>query len=656
MIKRPLLKFCFLLLAACLSLFVKAQRPARSDSAAVAKKRVQIITSDSLISETKDTLSLESLIGHVIVKQEKTLFYCDSAVINRNQNILEAFGHVHINDADSVHTYSDYLRYVGNEKKAYLRGNVKLTDGKGTLTAPELEYTTTTKIGIYTKGGKLVNNQTVLTSKEGYYYGETRDAVFKKEVRLKDPEYSIETDTLLYNTYSEIATFTVPTKITGKDNSRVNTSNGFYESKSKKVYFGKRPDIQMDKTTFLIADEVANDSSGYGEARGHAIYRDTAQGVSIVADNIKTNRSNKSFLATLHPILIIKQEEGDSLYIASDTLYSSKLSELRKSRVVPDIRDYGLRKDFAPVLTDSASTEIADTTTNITPEDSSIRAQVKTSDSLKSSVVKSELKKDSADKPVTRISASLKPDTANAKVPIVKSTSTDTAKRKITFIKDTASNKEDSTDRFFEAYFHVRIYSDSLQAVCDSLFYSGEDSAFRLFRNPIVWTKTNQITGDTIYMYTQTKKPKRMYVFENGLAINKVGDDFYNQLKGRTINGYFKDGEIDFLRAKGPGAESVYYAQDENNKFVGVNKATADIIDSYFKNRKPERVVMRVGLKGTSYPMRQVNHTDMRLRGFKWIEDIRPKSKNDLFRKDTSAVPVKETKEKDTSEEKEKTD
>src|SRR6266511_4258606 len=68
------------------------------------------------------------------------------------------------------------------------------------------------------------------------------------------------------------------------------------------------------------------------------------------------------------------------------------------------------------------------------------------------------------------------------------------------------------TNRYFEAYNHVRIYSDSLQAVGDSLFYSGEDSVFRLFKEPIVWSRDSQITGDTIYLYTQNKKPKRMYV------------------------------------------------------------------------------------------------------------------------------------------------
>ena len=41
-------------------------------------------------------------------------------------------------------------------------------------------------------------------------------------------------------------------------------------------------------------------------------------------------------------------------------------------------------------------------------------------------------------------------------------------------------NKKDSTNRYFEAYRHVRIFSDSLQAVCDSLFYSFKDSIIPL--------------------------------------------------------------------------------------------------------------------------------------------------------------------------------
>ena len=102
------------------------------------------------------------------------------------------------------------------------------------------------------------------------------------------------------------------------------------------------------------------------------------------------------------------------------------------------------------------------------------------------------------------------------------------------------------------------------------------------------------------------------------------------QKRDRTINGFFTDGNIDYLRAKG-NAESVYYAQDEVGKFIGVNKSSADIIDMYFDKKKPERVVFRSSLTGTMHPMRQVNHEDLRLRGFKWLDELRPKTKYALF-------------------------
>lgn len=197
---------------------------------------------------------------------------------------------------------------------------------------------------------------------------------------------------------------------------------------------------------------------------------------------------------------------------------------------------------------------------------------------------------------------------------------------------DSLTHKPDSsTDRYIEAYYNVRIYSDSLQAVGDSLFYSGQDSVFRLFSNPVVWSQQSQITGDTIYLYTQNKKPKRLYVFENALTINQVDStDFFNQLKGRTINAYFTNGNINYIRASG-NAESVYYGQDDNHKFLGVNQSTSDVIDMFFEDKKPQKIVSRNNLQGTFYPMRQVNHEELKLRGFEWQEELRPKSKEELL-------------------------
>lgn len=519
------------------SFFLQAQQPSPTDTAD--KKQIIILHTDRLnFKKENDSTQLQSLAGNVAVKQENTIFYCDSAIMNKRLNTLEAFGHVHINNADSVHIYSDYLRYMGKERKAYLRNNVKLTDGKGVLTTSALDYDVANKIGIYLQPGRLVSGGTVLTSKEGYYYGQTRDVYFKKKVLLVDTSYTIKTDTLLYNTYTNITTFIVPTEIISGQRT-IYTSDGYYDLTHKRAYFSKRPIIQ-DSTSILIADEMANDdSTGYGEARGNVIYKDTVQKVSIYANNLKSNRHEDAFLATQNPVMVL-QQEADSIFIAADTLYSAKLSLMDSSRKVPWILD---------------------------------------------------------------------------SLPVI----------------DSAAQADSSSDRYFEAYYHVRIFSDSMQAVGDSLFYSLKDSAFRLFRNPVIWTQNNQITGDTIYLYTENKKPKRMYVFENALTISSIDStQFYNQMKGRTIDTYFLNGNIEHIRTKG-NAESVYYALDNENKFIGVNKASSDIIDIYFQNKQPDKIVFRYNLVGTMYPMRQVNHDEIKVRGFKWLEAQRPKSKYELF-------------------------
>ena len=105
---------------------------------------------------------------------------------------------------------------------------------------------------------------------------------------------------------------------------------------------------------------------------------------------------------------------------------------------------------------------------------------------------------------------------------------------KDTVVKDTIRgtrvmnlNKKDSTNRYLEAYRNVKIFSDSLQAVSDSLFYSFQDSVFRLYQNPIVWAKESQITGDTLLLFTKNKKADRLKAFENSFLVNQLEPGIY---------------------------------------------------------------------------------------------------------------------------------
>src|SRR5438477_4833423 len=246
-------------------------------------KKVEILEAKKLeLLKINDTTQLQVLTGNVRMRQANTLFYCDSCIINNSTHIFEAFGHVHINDADTANAFSDYLRYLTDKRIAYLQKNVRLTDGKATLTTDNLEYDVDTKLGIYTNGGKVVNKTSVLTSLEGYYYTDLKDIYFKKNVQLKDPAYSLRSDSLLYNTQSEVARFIAKTFIRDSSNRTIVTREGYYDTKNRKAEFGQRPIIEDGARKYMGDKIITNDSTHISQIIGNAIIVDTAQATTII--------------------------------------------------------------------------------------------------------------------------------------------------------------------------------------------------------------------------------------------------------------------------------------------------------------------------------------------------------------------------------------
>jgi len=523
-----------LFLVCCITFKSKAQNQLGGTNAPIDSntKLIEFLSAETYNVKKKDSMDFLILVGHVKIRQGKTLLFGDSLILNTTLNTLEGFGNVHINDADSIDTYADYLKYLGNNKKAFLRKHVKLTDGKGVLTTDSLDYDVSVKIGNFKKGGKLVRNKTTLTSNEGFYYGITKDVIFRKKVELKDPENHIITDTLEYNTYSQLSNFISPTKIISKSRI-IRTSNGNYNLGTRKGYLYERSSID-DSTYTFIADEMAiDDSLGLGEFRGNAVYRskDTAS-FDLMANNIKSNRKKDILLATELPTLLIKQNK-DTMYITADTLYAARISDL--SRKMTKARD------------------------------------------------------------------------------------------SVGVLKDTSLNK------YFEAFHNVKIYSDSLQAKCDSLFYALSDSTIRLFNNPIIWSNSNQITGDTIYMFVNNKKPEQLLVFNNAFAINKVDTtNYYNQLKGNRLSVWFDNGSLFKMKTRG-GAENIYFALDDKKRFIGINRSSAQSIEIDFEDNEVAKVIFINQLAGKMSPLGQTPKDNMIIKGFKWQADLRPKNKYDIL-------------------------
>lgn len=485
-----------------------------------------------------DSTQLQILAGNVKLRQGTSYFSCDSCVINNSTRTFEAWGNVHINDADTANIYSSHLRYLMDPRIAFLDGGVRLTDGKGSLTTPSLEYDMTTDIGTYLQGGTVLNKKTVLTSREGYYYAGLKDVYFKKNVELKDPGYYIKTDSLLYNTQTQVARFIAYTYIRDSSGRTIETSEGYYNLATGKSQFGGRPIIRDGKVTIIANDIVSDDSISH--ARGNVVIHDSAQGTTIIAGEVFRDNKNDRTLATNRPLMIIKQDE-DSIYVAADTLFTAKLTDLHAAN------DSVLQKDTLKGV------------------------QVVTKDSNK-----------------------------------------------------------DSTNRYFEAYRNVRVFSDSLQSVSDSLFYSFKDSTFRLYQDPVVWAKKSQITGDTIFLFTKNKKADKLEVFENSLMVNEIDPGVYNQVRSSRMDAYFTKGDIDSVRANG-SAECIYYIQDDDSAYTGINESKSDRMDIYFQAKELFKVVFRSSVTGIIWPMSHKSPDEMRLTGFRWLEAIRPKTKYDLY-------------------------
>jgi lipopolysaccharide export system protein LptA len=311
----------------------------------------------------------------------------------------------------------------------------------------------------------------------------------------------------------------------------IRTREGYYDMANRHAEFYSRSTIEDGSLTASADQMASNDSSKIIQMRGRAVMKDTAKGMNVLAEEIFINQKTDAFLATKKPLMIVKQD-NDSIYIAADTLFSAKLTDLYRN---------------------------------------------------------------------------------------------DSAKLQTFHFKE-----KDSTNRYFEAYRNVRVFSDSVQSVGDSLFYSFLDSTFRLHYDPVVWSKKSQITGDTIYLYTKNKKASRVQSFENSFMVNEVEPGVYNQIKSSRMDGYFKEGTLDSVRAKGL-AESIYFIQDEDSAYTGTNQTKSDAIDIYFEKGDLYKVVFRSDLKGALTPITQKSPAEMRLPNFQWLINRRPKTKYELF-------------------------
>ncbi|HWV67828.1 OstA-like protein [Chitinophaga sp.] len=590
---------------------------------------IEIIHADTLIMNEKDSVSVTRFIGNAIFKQGTTLFNCDSAVKNNKTNIIDAYGHIHINQADSVHIYGNYLNYDANTRIAILREEAKLTDGKVTITGPELQYDMNAKIGSYVKTGKLVNGKSVLTSDEGYYYTDTKEMHFMRNVLLVDPEYTLSTDELLYNTDTKIATIVAPTTINNNDKSVMYATSGYYDTEKGYGNFGNRPTIE-DSTGTITADNIEMDKlTGMAYATGNMVYKDTARKMSLLANKGIVNQREKTVLATQKPLLIMEKNK-DTMYMAADTLFSGVIRP-DDSLSIPSVA--GLKrlpesptKNLRSLKNIRPPEKFTATISPITRGDSIARRQ---QDSIAANVMMF-----IADSTLAQTRQKLDSAVKNIKVAPIPDVVMHDSLPGIKHHADSmalSAPKDTSEQRYILAYHHVKIFSDSLQGVADSVYYTSKDSIFRFYGTPVLWSNnTTQLSGDTILMFTKNQTADKMLLKNNGFIINEAGPGMFNQIKGNVITGYVLAETLDWMHVEG-NAETINYIKDKAGAYMSVNKAQCAIINIFFKKGEVDKVVLIKDPEGTVYPFTQRPKDQLLLENFKWDIKRQPKTKYELM-------------------------
>lgn len=189
----------------------------------------------------------------------------------------------------------------------------------------------------------------------------------------------------------------------------------------------------------------------------------------------------------------------------------------------------------------------------------------------------------------------------------------------------------DSVYREMHAYNKVRMYRTDVQGVCDSLVYNSMDSCVTMYTDPILWNEGQQLLGEEIKIYMNDSTIDWAHVINQALTIEAKDSLHYNQVSGKEIKSYFKNGEMHRVDVIG-NVLVVFYPEDDKDKsMIGMNTSETSLLNLYLVNRQMDTMVMSPKSNGVMYPMDQIPADKMRLPSFAWFDYIRPLNKDDIF-------------------------
>ncbi|MCC6410559.1 MAG: hypothetical protein IT270_02800 [Saprospiraceae bacterium] len=601
--KQRLFFWPMLFLIMCSAANAGAQtRPAAAK--ADTSKRLEIEAAEVIENFQRGDRTLQKLSGKVRLRQENTLVFCDTAILDENNAILK--GSVVIEQGDSLRIFGDSAHYYGLTKQSDLWGDVVLVNGKQELYTDRMHYDLGQKVATYHNGATMSNGKSQLKSRHGYYYVNEKQVFFKGDVVVTDPDFTLRSDTMSYDTETQLVHFLAPTLISQRG-SKIYTEGGFYDVENNFAEFDKNPQYeregQLGRARKMRYDGLTKEYVLEGDATI------TEPNKDVRADVIRYNTDTEMAVLVGNAYYKDSTQEVTGAEIRYDSRnktyqLSGRGKVVDKTNIIEaDVLDFNdeLGNGFAE----------GDVIWNDTVADYGIRAR--------------------------RLDYNKKTEFINAyggfggatRPMMVSLVDNDT----LYLSADTLTSfKPDSaTDaRLLLAHRDVRIFKSDLQASCDSLTFNSVDSIFwfyKIDRQPLIWSDTSQFSGDTIRLALRGNKLDKLWLVQNSLVINSSDEQFFNQIQGKNTTAFFREDEVREMFVEG-NARAIYYALDDKNAYVGVNESQSSEMRIYFGNNKVEGIKFYGEPAGKFIPMKQAKHT--KVEGFFWEKGRRPRSVMDL--------------------------
>ena len=578
---------------------------------------IRLIEASSAQLQEIDGVSYRKIIGpSARFLHNNTYLVCDTALWNVSTNVIKAIGNVQIIQENTFLT-SDKIDYLIDKDLAQFRGSlVELFDKEGNvLRTNYLDYNTKDSIATFYAGGAMKNNNgNLIESQNGEYRSEDKTFYFRDNVQMFTDSVFIKSDEIDYNTVTDVAGFGPGTTAWQEDN-MLFANNGAFDRVNNIFKFNLDSYI-LTKEQEIWADTLLYfRNTGVADLTYNIQILDTVQKSFCFADKAIYNPQPMQVELTKKPsVAMYTVEDGvrDTMFMAADTIkyYTIRYCDIDSTEILKANERIGL--------------------SNIDPlakieQEGAIRRK-ENEDAVNSPFIKGPKNKDK--------------DNGKEKVKEKENIATTDSTAKPLAAADSLANtpvppaQPDTTSvAFIDAWHKVKVYRNDLQALCDSLVYTGIDSMARMYIDPVMWNDVkHQFTADSMQIILKNNVLSKANLISNAFIASQEDSIHFNQIKGTEMVAYFKDNDLYRYDALG-GASMIFYVE-EDSTITMMNQKEGKIISASLQNREIQRIKYFENLKNNLIPTYNLPIEDQRLRGFIWRGDERPLSRKEVVDRD----------------------